>query len=126
MRAKTAKIMGGGQNDDAGNKDEEADAADIDISLDVGASSDDAKAMAETLVVNFEPGDMIGKLLAFVNQVRVSSEDVCDYLAHSCRMHNINPIELCLWVHSSWGSLTHCLSATLEIQKVLIFCYATN
>ena len=116
----------GGENDDAGNEDEETDAADIDISLDVEASSDDAEAMAETLVVDFEPGDTVGKLLAFVNQVRVSSEDVRDYLAHSCRMHNINPIELRLWVRSRWGSLTHCLSATLEIQKVLIFCYATN
>ena len=91
---------------------------DIDISTDVDASADDAIAMAETLVVEFEPGDTIGKLLAFVNQVRISSEDVREYLAHSCHLHNTKVIQLRLWVRSRWGSLTHCLTATLEIQKV--------
>ena len=91
---------------------------DVDISTDIDASADDSIAMAETLVVEFEPGDSIGKLLAFVNQVRISSEDVCEYLAHSCRLHNTKVIQLRLWVRSHWGSLTHCLTATLEIQKV--------
>jgi hypothetical protein len=94
---------------------------DIDISMDVDASADDAEGMAETLEVDFEPGDTIGKLLAFVNQVRMSSEDVREYLAHSCRIHTIKPIELRLWVRSRWGSLSHCLSATLEVQKVCCF-----
>ena len=107
-------------NDDAEEddveKDDEEDEADIDISMDIDASADDVEAMAGTLVVNFEPGDTVGKLLAFVNQVWVSSEDVHKYLAHSCRMHNIKPIELRLWVCSCWGSLSDCLSATLEVS----------
>ena len=98
--------------------EEGADHTDIDTSMDIDASADDVEAMAETLEVNFEPGDTVGKLLAFVNQVRMSSEDVREYLAHSCRMHNIKAIELRLWVRSRWGSLTHCLSATLDVQKV--------
>jgi hypothetical protein len=103
--------------------DEEKDDSDIDIgiAMDVDASADDVEAMAETLIVDFEPGDTLGKLLAFVNQVRVSSEDIREYLAHSCHIHNIKPIELRLWVRSRWGSLTHCLSATLEVQKVRCF-----
>ena len=111
---------GDGNIGDKEKDDEEEDDMDIDISMNADASADDAEAMAETLVVDFEPGDTLGKLLAFVNQVRMSSEDAREYLAHSCCMHNIKPIELCLWVRSRWGSLTHCLSATLQVQKV---CY---
>ena len=96
---------------------------DIDTSLDVDASADDAEAMAETLNLDFEPGDTIGKILSFVNQVRMSSEDVREYLAHSCRIHNIKPIELRLWVRSRWGSLSHCLFAVLEVQKVCFYYY---
>ena len=96
------------------NEDEE----NVDTSLDIDASADNAEAMAETLVVDFKPGDMIGKLLAFVNQVQMSSDDVRDYLAYSCQIHNIKVVELRLWVRSCWGSLTHCLTATLEVQKV--------
>ena len=111
-----------GEDDNADStSDEETGDADIDVSMDIDASVDNAEGMAETLVVDFEPGDTVGKLLAFVNQVRMSSEGVRDYLAHSCRMHNIKVIELRLWVRSRWGSLTHCLSATLEVQKVRCF-----
>ena len=108
----------GTEDDDTAKIGEEEDGADIDISMDIDASANDAEAMAKTLIVDFEPVDTLGKLLAFVNQVRVSSEDVHEYLAHSCAMHNIKSIELRLWVHSRWGSLSHCLSAMLEVQKV--------
>ena len=105
-------------DDDKEEEDEEEDVTDIDTSMDADASADNAEAMAETLVVDFEPGDTLGKLLAFVNQLRMSSEDAREYLAHSCRKHNIKEIELRLWVRSCWGSLTHCLTATLKVQKV--------
>ena len=108
------------EDGDAGNVVDDEDDANIDTSMDVDASADDAEAMAKTLVLDFEPGDTIGKLLAFVNQVRMSSEDVREYLAHSCRIHNIKPIELRLWVHSRWGSLSHCLFAVIEVQKVCL------
>ena len=107
--------------DNAEDNDGDEENDDIGISMDVDASADDVEAMAETLIVDFEPGDTLGKLLAFVNQLRMSSEDVREYLAHSCNIHNIKPIELRLWVRSRWGSLTHCLSATLEVQKVCCF-----
>jgi hypothetical protein len=119
-------VLDAEDDDTGGIGDEETDDIDIDISIDIDASADDKEAMAETLVVDFEPGDTVGKLLAFVNQVRMSSEDIREYLAHSCRMHNIKPIELRLWVRSRWGSLTHCLTATLEVQKVRCFFYATS
>jgi hypothetical protein len=122
----SSQVTRTGKHKEVGNTsgnigDEEADDTDIDTSMDFEASANDAEAMAETLIVDFEPGDTIGKLLAFVNQVRVSSEDVREYLAHSCHMHSIKAIELRLWVRSRWGSLSHCLSATIEVQKVCWF-----
>jgi hypothetical protein len=85
------KCSGDGAEDDEGKNDEgkkdkgknEKGKKDVDITMDVDASADDAESMA--LVVDFEPGDTVGKLLAFVNQVRMSSEGVREYLAHSWR-----------------------------------------
>ena len=92
--------------DNDGNIDEDAtedveaddDEADIDVLSDIDASTDDTDAMIGTTVTSYDPGDMLGKLLAFVNQVRMSSEGVHEYLAHACVLQNIKPIELHLWV----------------------------
>jgi hypothetical protein len=108
--------------DENANGDEgEEDEADIDTSLEIDASADDAEAMAATIVVDFEPGDTLGKLMAFVNQVRVSSDIVREYLAEICRLWNIKELEIRLWVCSRWGSLSHCLEVTLVVQKVRLF-----
>ena len=106
----------GGDDDGA----DEPDEADIDISMGVDASAEDVEAMAATTVTNFDPGDTLGKLLAFVNQVQMLSEGVCKYLSHSCNVHKIKPLELHLWVRTQWGSLAHCLQVTLEVQKVYL------
>lgn len=104
-----------------GGAEDGDDKADIDVSMDIEASADDVEAMAETLIVDFDLGDTIGKILAFVNQVRVSSEGVREYLAECCRLKGIKPIELLLWVRSRWGSLSHCLETVLVVQKVCRF-----
>ena len=112
------KDVEGADGDDNKEEEDEDEDTDIDTSMDADASADNVEAMAEILVVDFKPGDTLGKLLAFINQLRMSSEDARKYLAHSCRMHNIKEIELRLWVCLRWGSLTHCLTATLKVQKV--------
>ena len=61
-------------------------------------AADDIEAMASTTSVTFEPRDILGKLLAFVNQVCMLSEGVWDYLIHACVVHQLKPMELCLWV----------------------------
>jgi hypothetical protein len=96
----------------------EDDEADIDVSMDVDASADDTDAIVGTTVTSYDPGDTLGKLLAFVNQVRMSSEGVREYLARACVLQSIKPIELRLWVRTRWGSLSHYLDSTLEVQKV--------
>jgi hypothetical protein len=107
-----------GAEDDEKADEEEEDEADVDVSMDIEASADDVEAMADTLLVEFELGDTLGKLLAFVNQVRMSSEGVREYLAECCRLQGIKPIEILLWVRSRWGSLSHCLGTVLVVQKV--------
>src|SRR5260221_3661569 len=101
--------------------DEEDDEADVDISVKLEASADDAEVMADTMVIDFELGDTVGKLLAFINQVRISSEGICEYLAHCCCLQDVKPIEILLWVWSRWGSLSHCLGTVLLVQKVWCF-----
>ena len=99
------------------NDDEELN-DDIDVSLDIEAAADDVEAMASSTIVDFEPGDIIGKLLAFANQVRMSSEGVRDYLDHASVVHNLVSIQLQLWVQTRWGSMSNFLKSTLAIQKV--------
>jgi hypothetical protein len=107
-----------GEPDDNGNDDN--DEADIDVSLAIEADADDPEAMAAITTVDYDPGDTLGKLMAFVNQLRMSSEVTREYLFRTCIMQNVKPIELLLWIRTRWGSLTHCLESTLSIQKV---CY---
>ena len=97
------------------------DGGDIDISTEIEASSDDVAAMASTTATDFEPGDVLGKLLAFINQVRMSSEGVRAYLDHVCAVNQLKPIKLCLWVRTRWGSMSHCLESALAIQKVSLY-----
>jgi hypothetical protein len=106
--------------DGDGHESEMQDNDDVDVSLEIEAAADDVEAMASTTLVSFEPGDVLGKLLAFVNQVRMSSEGVRDYLKHACVVHQLKPMQLRLWVRTRWGSMSNCLESTLAIQKVCV------
>jgi len=83
-KPKISQRKGGESNDDNNadnnnndsNNDNDNDDADIDVSIAIEADADDAKAMATVTVVDFDPGDTLGKLMAFVNQAQMSSEVV--------------------------------------------------
>jgi hypothetical protein len=82
-------------NDEAGDLDLRGDDdPDVDVSMDIDASTDDAEAMMGTTVIDFDTGDTLGKLLAFINQVHMLSEGVYEFLAEMCAMHHIKSIEL--------------------------------
>jgi hypothetical protein len=102
---------------DEGEEDENEE-DDIDVSTAIEADADDTEAMAATTVVDYDPGDTLGKLMAFVNQVRMSSEEVRDYLSRTCIVQDVKPIEILLWIRTRWGSLSNCIEATLSVQKV--------
>ena len=106
-----------GEVDDEEESDDDED-TDIDISMAIEADADDPEAMAALADVDYDIGDTLGKLMAFVNQLRMSSEGTREYLFRMCIMQNIKPIELLLWIRTRWGSLTHCLESTLTVQKV--------
>lgn len=57
------------EDEDLEDDNAEDDNADIDVLMELEASADDPEAMAATTVVDFDPGDTLGKILALVNQI---------------------------------------------------------
>ena len=112
------------QVDNVDEDEDLEDLEDVDVSMAIEADVEDLEAMAAITVTDYNPGDTLGKLMAFVNQLRMSSELTREYLIRMCIMQNLKPIELLLWIRTRWGSLTHCLEATLFIQKVCIIYYS--
>lgn len=100
---------------DAGNDDDELD---IDTNMDVEPSTDDADALREASVTDFEPGDVVGKLMAFIAQLRSCGEDTRDYLKKFGDMQGCPQLEIRLWIRTRWGSLSDCFRVTLTLQKV--------
>jgi hypothetical protein len=91
---------------------------DVDISMEVEASSNDAEAMHAALNTTFEAGDIVGKLMAFIAQLRACSEDVREYLSQIAISLGCPSWEIKLWVCTRWGSLSDCFRTVLAIQKV--------
>jgi hypothetical protein len=63
--------------DDEGSMDDNNE-FDVEVNMEIEATPEDAVAMIGT-------GDVVSKLMAFVNQLRESSEPTCDFLKHLCR-----------------------------------------
>jgi hypothetical protein len=90
----------------------------VDISMEVEASPDDAEAMLVVFDNTFEAGDVVGKLMAFIAQLRACSDDVREYLSQLATSLGCLPWEIKLWVRTRWGSLSDCFRTVLGIQKV--------
>jgi len=91
---------------------------DVDISMEVEAFPDDAEAMHAAFDDTFEPGDVVGKLMAFIAQLRACSDDVREYLLQIATSLGCPSWEIKLWVRTRWGSLSDCFRTVLAIQKV--------
>ena len=91
---------------------------DVDISMEVEALPDDAEAMHAAFDTSFETDDIVGKLLAFIAQLRACGDDVREYLLQIAMSLGCPPWEIKLWVHTRWGSLGDCFRTVLAIQKV--------
>lgn len=59
-----------------------------------------------------------GKLLAFINQLRASSDVVRKYFYDTCDQLGIKKRALKLWIRTRWGSLGDCFKNCLAMQKV--------
>ncbi|KAF9548458.1 hypothetical protein CPC08DRAFT_769238 [Agrocybe pediades] len=63
--------------------------------------------------VNFEPGDILGKALVLVNQIRASSQAKA-FFAKCCHEEKIAVIELIKWVRTRWGSMHDLVDRLIE------------
>jgi hypothetical protein len=60
--------------------DEFEESFDVDISMDVEALPNDVDAMHAAFDITFKAGDVVGKLMAFIAQLRACSDDTREYL----------------------------------------------
>ena len=101
-----------------GGEDKDDEEFDVDTSMEVGASEDDPDAIHELSITDFDAGDVVGKLMAFVSQLRLCSKDTCDYLKRLALSNGAPDWEIKLWVRTRWGSLSDCFKTVLAIRKV--------
>jgi len=94
-----------GSGNDVDQYDHE-DEFDIEVNMEIEATPDDVEAMLGMTITDFQAGDAVGKLMAFVNQLQASSESTWDFLKHLCCTNDCKPWELTHWVRSHWGSLS--------------------
>ena len=119
------QLHGKGKAAEGEEADEEAEASasddelDVDTNMEVEASADDSDALREASETDFEPGDIVGKMMAFIAQLRSSGEDTRDYLKRLGDMQGCPRLEIKLWIRTRWGSLSDCFHVTLTLQKVL-------
>ena len=92
-------------DDDSNDDTEDNTDCDVDVSVDVEATPDNVDAMLGTQTVDFTPGDVVGKLMAFINQVRLCNTDTADFLKDQCISQGCCVFKLKLWVRTCWGSL---------------------
>lgn len=88
------------------------------MSMEVEADPASPEDTATLLELEFEAGDVVGKLLAFVNQFHACSEPARKYFEDLCRMCGIEPRRIKMWVRTRWGSLSDCFESVLYLQKV--------
>ena len=63
----------------------------------------------------FDPADLLSKILAFVSQVR-SSLQACAYFHKLCQDENLPPLQLLKWVHTCWASLYNLINHLLDVH----------
>ena len=64
-KGKEAEVEEADKEAEASDSDDD-DKLDIDTNMEVEASADDAEALHEASVTNFEPGDVVGKMMTFI------------------------------------------------------------
>jgi len=73
----------------------------------------------EDVNCNFDPKDLLGKVLTFVNQVR-SSPQARKYFRKLCVEENVKPVQLLKWVRTRWASLYDLIARLLDVQPACI------
>ncbi|KAF8460964.1 hypothetical protein DFH94DRAFT_641038 [Russula ochroleuca] len=63
---------------------------------------------------DFDPADLLGKILAFVNQV-CSSPQACSFFQKLCKDEGLPPLQLLKWVRTRWASLYDLINRILDV-----------
>lgn len=97
-----------------------ADALDdvVDMERDEWLESSDAEELQSEVEAEFDAKDVLGKVLAFVHQVR-SSPQARKYFRKMCEEENIKPLQLLTWVRTRWASLHTALHRILKLRPAL-------
>ena len=95
---------------------------DVDVSMDIEASTD-AGEIQMSMITDFDAGDVVGKLMAFIAQLWQCSEDTRMYLEHLAVSYGCPPLAIKIWVRTRWGSLSDCFRVVLILQKVFTFSF---
>ncbi|PPR06396.1 hypothetical protein CVT24_002491 [Panaeolus cyanescens] len=115
----TASVEDDSDDEEINPKDEYNEDLDVDTNPLLEADSSNPDALLATLVVEFDPGDTLGKALAFVNQLRACSTTVLDFFEQICSTFKVVFKKPKLWVRIRWGSLADCFAWLLLLQKVI-------
>ncbi|KAF8801155.1 hypothetical protein BYT27DRAFT_7342075 [Phlegmacium glaucopus] len=76
--------------------------------------------------IEFEPGDVLGKALALITQIR-SSPQAKSYFAKVCVEEGLKPLELIKWVRTRWGSMFDLIDRLiLDKRAVNKFCLVAD
>ena len=118
-------IHGDDIDEDAGIDDhkdlENEEDFNINTNMEVEALGDDEDATWEAPITEFDAGDIVGKLMAFIAQLRSCSEGVQDYLTNLSISNGCVAWHIKLWVQTRWVSLSDCFRTVLAIWKVSLF-----
>jgi hypothetical protein len=105
-------------NNESEGGDEYDEDLDVETSMEAEASADDVQAVLAASMADFEAGDVIGKVMAFIAQIRACGEDTRDYLKALTVSSGCPTWELKLWVRTRWGSLSDCFRVVLGMREV--------
>ena len=94
---------------------------DVETNMEVEASGDNEEVLREASITDFDAGDVVGKLMAFIAQLRSCSEGTQNYLTELAVSNGCVPWHIKLWVRTRWGSLSDCFRSVLAIRKVSSF-----
>jgi len=62
----------------------------------------------------FDPADLLGKILAFINQVR-SSPQARTFFHKLCKDESLPPLQLLKWIRTCWASLYDLITHLLDV-----------
>jgi hypothetical protein len=84
----------------------------LDTIEELAAAIDSTDELIDT--AEFDPADLLGKVLAFVNQV-CASPQARTYFHKLCKDENLPPLQLLKWICTRWASLYDLITRLLDV-----------